>query len=74
MAKKSSIAKYRKEPKYAVRHSNRCRICGRPKGYYRKFDTLYVNDLVLYNYSDATRAYHDAQILVPWLMAGGHLG
>jgi small subunit ribosomal protein S14 len=38
VAKKSSVAKYRKEPKYAVRHSNRCRICGRPKGYYRKFD------------------------------------
>ncbi len=38
MAKKSSIAKYLKEPKYPVRRSHRCRICGRPKGYFRKFD------------------------------------
>ena len=32
------MAKYLKDPKYRVRHSNRCRICGRPKGYFRKFD------------------------------------
>jgi small subunit ribosomal protein S14 len=38
VAKKSSIAKYLKEPKYKVRHSNRCRVCGRPKGYFRRFD------------------------------------
>ena len=38
MAKKSSIDKYAKEPKFQVRHSNRCKICGRAKGYYRKFD------------------------------------
>ncbi|MFW6123820.1 MAG: type Z 30S ribosomal protein S14 [Acidobacteriota bacterium] len=38
MAKTSSIAKHRKEPKYRVRYKNRCRICGRPKGYLRKFD------------------------------------
>jgi len=37
MAKISSMAKFRSEPKYSVRHSNRCRICGRSKGYYRKF-------------------------------------
>ncbi|MBN1274000.1 MAG: type Z 30S ribosomal protein S14 [Candidatus Aminicenantes bacterium] len=38
MSKKSSVAKYLRGPKYAVRHKNRCRICGRSKGYYRKFD------------------------------------
>ncbi|NOR53574.1 MAG: type Z 30S ribosomal protein S14 [Candidatus Aminicenantes bacterium] len=38
MARKSSMAKYLKEPKYATRRKSRCRICGRSKGYYRKFD------------------------------------
>ena len=23
--------------KYAIRHRNRCRLCGRPRGYIRKF-------------------------------------
>lgn len=32
------MAKYLKEPKYAVRKKSRCRICGRSKGYFRKFD------------------------------------
>jgi len=26
-----------KQPKFKVRHRNRCRLCGRPKGYIRKF-------------------------------------
>jgi small subunit ribosomal protein S14 len=38
MARTSSMAKYRKDPKFKVRRSNRCRICGRSKGYYRRFD------------------------------------
>ncbi|MGD9344733.1 MAG: type Z 30S ribosomal protein S14 [Candidatus Aminicenantes bacterium] len=38
MSKKSSMAKYLKEPKYDVRKKSRCRICGRSKGYFRKFD------------------------------------
>ncbi|MGQ9673042.1 MAG: type Z 30S ribosomal protein S14 [Candidatus Aminicenantales bacterium] len=38
MSRISSMAKYLREPKYAVRKKRRCRICGRPKGYYRKFD------------------------------------
>ena len=29
--------KSRKPPKFAVRHRNRCELCGRPRGYYRKF-------------------------------------
>lgn len=37
MAKKSMIAKTRREPKFAVREYNRCKICGRPRAYIRKF-------------------------------------
>ncbi|MFC2161776.1 type Z 30S ribosomal protein S14 [Acidobacteriota bacterium] len=38
MAKISCVAKYLKEPKFSVRKKSRCRICGRSKGYFRKFD------------------------------------
>lgn len=38
MAKKCQLAKLRMEPKYKVRHRNRCPLCGRPRGYYRKFN------------------------------------
>ena len=38
MSTTAAYAKYLKEPKFAVRKKNRCRICGRSKGYYRKFD------------------------------------
>ncbi len=27
-----------RKPKFKVRHHNRCPICGRPRGYIRKFD------------------------------------
>lgn len=37
MAKKSLIAKSNKTPKFKVRGYNRCRRCGRPRAYYRKF-------------------------------------
>lgn len=37
MATKAKIAKLYKKPKYEVRHRNRCRVCGRPRGYLRKF-------------------------------------
>ncbi|MBN2135763.1 MAG: type Z 30S ribosomal protein S14 [Acidobacteria bacterium] len=37
MAKKSLIAKQKKRQKFKVREYNRCEICGRPRGYYRKF-------------------------------------
>lgn len=36
MAKKSMIARESKR-KYAVRVRNRCKVCGRPRGYYRRF-------------------------------------
>lgn len=38
MAKQSMIEKWKREPKYKVRFHNRCKICGRPHGYIRKFE------------------------------------
>ncbi len=37
MAKTSMIVKAKRTPKFAVRKRNRCRICGRPRGYIRMF-------------------------------------
>lgn len=37
MAKKSLIAKQKLVPKYTTRAYNRCKICGRPHAYIRKF-------------------------------------
>lgn len=37
MAKKSMIAKQQKKAKFSTRQYNRCLICGRPRGYLRKF-------------------------------------
>jgi small subunit ribosomal protein S14 len=37
MAKKSQIIRARRKAKYKTRQANRCRICGRPRGYMRKF-------------------------------------
>jgi len=37
MAKKAMIAKQQRPQKYAVREYNRCKICGRPRAYMRKF-------------------------------------
>ncbi len=37
MARKASIAKSLKQPKFKIRHRNRCRRCGRPRAYMRKF-------------------------------------
>jgi len=37
VATKAKIAKTLKTPKFKVRHRNRCRVCGRPRGYLRKF-------------------------------------
>jgi small subunit ribosomal protein S14 len=37
MAKKSLIAKSKRPPKFKVRAYNRCNLCGRPRGYLRKF-------------------------------------
>lgn len=37
MAKKSMIAKQQKTQKYATREYSRCKLCGRPHGYIRKY-------------------------------------
>ena len=37
MAKKSMIVKQLKPSKFKVREHNRCKICGRPRGYLRRF-------------------------------------
>ncbi len=37
MARKALIVKSQKEPKFKTRKRNRCQICFRPRGYYRKF-------------------------------------
>ena len=38
MARKAMILKAQKKPKFSTRKVNRCRICGRARGYIRKFD------------------------------------
>ncbi len=37
MAKKALIAKSQKAPKFSARQYNRCRRCGRPRAFIRKF-------------------------------------
>ena len=37
MAKKSLILKSQRTPKFKVRTHNRCQVCGRPRGFIRKF-------------------------------------
>ncbi|MFQ5825750.1 MAG: type Z 30S ribosomal protein S14 [Dehalococcoidia bacterium] len=37
MAKTSKIVKSRRVPRYRVQQHNRCRLCGRPRAYMRKF-------------------------------------
>lgn len=37
MAKKSLIAKAKRDPRFGVRRYNRCQLCGRPRAYLRKF-------------------------------------
>ena len=42
MAKTSLRVKARRPQKYKVREYNRCRRCGRSRGYYRKFQLCRV--------------------------------
>jgi len=37
LATKAWMEKTKREPKFAVRRKNRCKICGRSHGYLRKF-------------------------------------
>ncbi len=38
MARKSMLEKQKRRPAFPVRKKNRCPICGRPRGYMRRFD------------------------------------
>lgn len=37
MAKTSQIVRAQRPPKFPVRAHSRCRLCGRPRGFLRKF-------------------------------------
>ncbi len=37
MAKTALIEKQRRKPKFKVQAYNRCKVCGRPRGYLRKY-------------------------------------
>ena len=37
MARLALINKANRKPKYSVRKHNRCKICGRPRSYFRDF-------------------------------------
>jgi small subunit ribosomal protein S14 len=37
LATTSQEVKARRKRKFKIRHRNRCRLCGRPRGYLRKF-------------------------------------
>jgi len=37
MATTAQIHRSASKPKYPVRHRNRCRLCGRPRAYLRRF-------------------------------------
>lgn len=38
MASARAFAKMEKTPKFKVRYRNRCKVCGRPRAVYRKFE------------------------------------
>ena len=38
MAKLSQIVKAQAKPKFSTRHRNRCKRCGRPRAFLRKFE------------------------------------
>jgi small subunit ribosomal protein S14 len=38
MAKKALIEKSKKTPKFSSRAYNRCKLCGRPRAYFRMFN------------------------------------
>ncbi len=42
MARKAMILKAEKKPKYMTRLVRRCKVCGRARGYLRKFDMCRV--------------------------------
>lgn len=38
MARLCMFEKMKRIPKFKVRHRNRCKLCGRPRGIYKKFE------------------------------------
>jgi small subunit ribosomal protein S14 len=52
LATTAKVAKNLKKPKYQVRFRNRCRVCGRPRGFYRKFGLcrIHLRNLALQGY------------------------
>ncbi len=38
MARAKEFAKLNRPPKFSTRHRNRCKVCGRSRGYYRDFE------------------------------------
>ena len=52
MASAAKIAKTKQKPKFSTRRVNRCRVCGRARGYYRKFGLcrIHLRDLALQGY------------------------
>jgi len=38
MARKALVEKSKKAPKFSTRKQTRCKICGRPKAYLKKFE------------------------------------
>jgi small subunit ribosomal protein S14 len=42
VARLCMFEKMKRIPKFQVRKRNRCKICGRPRGYFRKFDMCRV--------------------------------
>ena len=52
MATTAKIAKNSRKQKFQVRFRNRCRVCGRPRGFYRKFGLcrIHLRDLALQGY------------------------
>lgn len=42
MAKKALVAKALRPKKFQVREYSRCRICGRPRGFLRKFEVCRI--------------------------------
>lgn len=52
MSTTAKMAKLNQKPKYRIRHRNRCRLCGRSRGYMRKFALcrIHFRDLALQGY------------------------
>ena len=42
MTRKALLEKSNKDPKFKVRKTNRCNVCGRPRAYMRKFWNMQI--------------------------------